>query len=116
MDAGKTAPSTPKKRRRARRKKTAGMRMPRENVKAKIPRARTPNRTQGVTFPRNTSKKGGGSVLARSSGTGSVGGAAKDRLRGVIPAQRQGILFATPREVLDGEVTSRFCGFHAETN
>jgi hypothetical protein len=61
-------------------------------------------------------KSGGcGSVLARSSGAGSVGGAAKDRLNLRLPAQTQGILYAEPREVLDGEVTSRLGGFHAET-
>jgi hypothetical protein len=62
------------------------------------------------------SNDGKGCVRAISSGKGYVGGTASDRHAGGPPAQRQGVLCGEPREVLDGEVTSRPGGFHAETN
>src|ERR1700733_12485385 len=69
-------------------------------------------------------KSGGGCVKTLSSGKGSVGGAAKDRRRGGICAQTQGILCAAANallnrraltEILDGEATCLPSGFNCET-
>jgi hypothetical protein len=59
---------------------------------------------------------GGGAVRGVSHGGGSVGQTAIFRRPGGVPEQPQAVLYAEPREVLDGEVTPRLVGFDAETN
>ena len=60
-------------------------------------------------------KSGGGAVLTRSRGKGSVGGSANDLSPSAVPARKRGLLYAEPRQVLDGMVTRRLGAFDAET-
>ena len=65
----------------------------------------------------NTKRKsiGTGAALTRTHGDGSVGGSANDLSPSAVPTRKRGLLYAEPRQVLDGMVTRRLGAFDAET-